>query len=386
MNRTFAIVLFLSLCPGWAQTQPGQNLSRLKSRIFRLESQARTLELKLKNIRSDSKRITDELNQLELERAIVTSKLESHELELEQARTQLVETEANQKTLEEKAQQQEAQIGQRLREIYKRGNLGYAQLFLKQSRINELLTAYHYARILTDRDNQVLREYQATQAELESLQQVLKKVTEEAETARQNMVAKQSELNDLMTKRAKKLRDIRRKENRQKRLFEELELEREELELMVRRLTEDDANPWELRVPISRYKGKLAWPAQGKVLRKFGIIRDPEFNTKRRQNGLDLAIPKGRPVRAVYSGRVLFADWFKNYGNLIILDHGEKITSFYAHCDALLVEKGDFVEKEQIIAKSGDAASLEGPMLHFEIREKTKAVDPLNWLKPQRKR
>ena len=386
MNRTLAFLFLLSLCPGWAQTQPGQKLSRLKSRIFRLESQARSLEIKLKNIKADSKLITDDLNQLELERAIIAGKLETHELELEQARNQLIETENRQEELQGKASEQEKLIGQRLREIYKRGNLGYAQLFLKQSRISELINAYHYARILTNRDNRILNEFKRTQAQLETLKQVLNRVTEEADVARRNMVTRRKELDDLMKRRTVKLRDIRRKESRQKKLFEELELEREELELMVRRLTEDDANPWELRVPISRYKGKLAWPVEGKILRKFGIISDPEFNTKRRQNGLDLGVPKGRPVRAVYSGRVLYADWFKNYGNLIILDHGEKITSFYAHCDALLVAKGDFVEKEQIIGKSGDAASLEGPMLHFEIRSKTKAVDPLRWLKPRRKR
>lgn len=386
MKRFVAYVILLSLCPGWSQTEPGQKLSRLKSRIFRLESQARNLEIKLKNIRQDSKLITDELNQLELERAIIASKLESHELELEQARNRLDETEQEQTLLTKKAEDQEKLIGQRLREIYKRGNLGYAQLFLKQSRLTELISAYHYARILTDRDNDILNEFKATQVQLNVLKEALVKATEEADSARQNMAQRQDELKVLMKKRASKLREIRRKESRQKKLFEELELEREELELMVRRLTEDDANPWELRVPISRYKGKLDWPVQGTILRKFGIILDPEFGTKRPQNGLDLRVPKGRPVRAVYSGRVLYADWFKNYGNLIILDHGEKVTSFYAHCDALLVAKGDFVEKEQIIAKSGDTGSLEGPMLHFEVREKTKAVDPQKWLKRRKRR
>ena len=366
--------------PGWAQDQPGKNLSRLKSRIFRLEAQARRLELKLNSIGKDSKRITDELNKLELERAIIAGKLETHELELEQAKTQMVLTEEKQSELKSQARSQEALIGARLRQIYKRGNLGYAQIFLKQSRISELLNAYHYARILTERDNRILADFKDTHRQLEAVRQVLEKVSAQAEEARGNMLARQTELTELMARRTQKLQTIRRKESQQRKLYEELDLEREELELMVRRLTEDDANPWELRVPISRYKGKLSWPVKGSLIRKFGIISDPEYNTKRRQNGLDLRIAKGKPVRSIYSGRVLYADWFKNYGNLIIIDHGEKITSFYAHCDKLLVGKGDFVERGQIIASSGDSASLEGPMLHFEIRNKTQAVDPLGWL------
>ena len=376
-------LLLLSL-PVWAQYQTGKDLSRLKSKIFRLEAEARRLELKLKNIGADSKRITDELNQLELERAIISGKLETHELELEQAKTQIALTEEKQSELLSQAESQEKVIGARLRQIYKRGNLGYAQIFLKQSRISELLNAYHYARILTERDNRILAEFKDTHRQLEAVRQVLAKVSAQAEEARTNMLTRQKELTDLMTRRTEKLQFIRRKESEQRKLYDEMELEREELELMVRRLTEDDANPWELRVPITRYKGKLSWPAQGSLIRKFGIISDPEFNTKRRQNGLDLSIEKGQPVRSVYSGRVIYADWFKNYGNLIIIDHGEKITSFYAHCDQLLVAKGDFVERDQIVASSGDSASLEGPMLHFEIRNKTKAVDPLKWLSRKR--
>lgn len=376
-----AFLLAVLALSGWSQGRPDKNLSRLKSRIFRLEAEAKRLSIKLGTIEADSKLISDELNQLELERAIVAGNLERHELELEQAQQQILDTETRQTELLQKAEEQERLIGSRLRQIYKRGNLGYAQLFLKESRVNELINAYHYARILTDRDNQMLNAFKQTHRQLDAAKQMLIQVESLAKEARVNMEGRKQELENLMAVRAEKLKEIRRKEGDQKRLFKELELEREELELMVRRLTEDDANPWELRVPISKYRGKLSWPLKGKVMRRFGIISDPEFNTKRRQNGLDLEVAKGQPVRAVYSGRVLYADWFKNYGNLIILDHGEKITSFYAHCDRLLVGKGDFVERDQVIAASGDSGSLEGPMLHFEIREKTKAVDPMQWLR-----
>lgn len=386
MFRNAIFFCFLISISGWAQNQPEKNLSRLKSRIFRLESEAKRLELRLKNIKKDSTKITDELNQLELERAIIAGKVETHELELTQAEVQIGETEKQQLQLREKSTKQQRMIGSRLRQIYKRGNLGYAQLFLKESRLTELINAYHYARILTERDNLLLQDFKETHRQLDAVKDSLNKIQLQAEEARVNMLARQSELKELMDVRTQKLKEIKRKESRQRRLFKELELEREELELMVRRLTEDDANPWELRVPISKYRRKLSWPANGKILRRFGIISDPEFHTKRPQNGLDIAVPKGKPVRAVYSGRVLYADWFKNYGNLIIIDHGEKITSFYAHCEQLLVAKGDFIERDQVIASSGDSASLEGPMLHFEIREKTKAVDPLKWLKPKRRR
>ena len=115
--------------------------------------------------------------------------------------------------------------------------------------------------------------------------------------------------------------------------------------MMVRKLTEDDPNPLKYQIDINRYKGRLKWPSNGKLLRRFGIYRDPEFGTKRKQNGIQVALPKGRKIKSVYSGKIVYADWFKSYGNLVIIDHGNKVISFYAHCDSFLVEKGQIIEK-----------------------------------------
>ena len=137
----------------------------------------------------------------------------------------------------------------------------------------------------------------------------------------------------------------------------------------------------DLRVPISRYQGRLPWPAKGRITRKFGVYKDPEFNTRQRQNGIDIAMPIGTPVTTVYSGRVLYADWFKSYGNVVIVDHGEKVVSFYAHLSDIAVTRNAFLEKDALIGTSGDTGSLDGAMLHFEIRRQTEPENPLDWLK-----
>jgi len=359
---------------------PGE-VQRVQTELASIEANVNRLEAKLDAMREDSEKVSDEIGRLELQRAVVSAKIEQHETELAEADRQLAANQERQKTLKARAASQQRALGARLRKLYKRGSLGYAQLFLKQSQLSDLINAYHYAKALTNRDQEALRSFRETIEELETVETALAKFREQAATARQQLEAREKELAEVLARRNVRLREIRKKASRNRQLLAELDLQREELKMMVRRLTEEDADPFELLVPIKRYKGRLDWPAGGKLKRKFGMYRDPEFLTKRKHNGIALATAKGAEVRAVYAGRVLYADWFKSYGNLLIIDHNDKVFSFYAHCDRLLAEKGDMVERDQVIAYAGDSGSLEGPLLHFEIRNKTAPEDPLAWLK-----
>ncbi len=135
-------------------------------------------------------------------------------------------------------------------------------------------------------------------------------------------------------------------------------------------------------VPI-RKKGKLPWPAAGKILQRFGIQRHPQFNTLTLNNGIEIAPPKDDLiVRAVHTGKVVFADYFQGYGNLIIIDHALTYYSLYGHCAKFLVQKGDIVQTDQPIPEAGDTGSMfDVESLYFEIRYLTKPLDPLQWLR-----
>lgn len=369
---------------GSAETR---DLNRIKADLHILDSDLIRLERELNKMNRDSDRLSDEIERLELRRALLEASIKKSELQIQRASERLKLNQEREETLQKKSHTQQQWISGRLRNLYKRGYLGYAQLFLRQSRLTELINAYHYARVLTERDQRALQEYRQTISQLQAVEKALESIRDQAAQAHRQLARQRQMLETVLKERNRRLKEIKRESSKNQRLLEELELEKEELRLMVLRLTESDTDPMELRVPIARYRGKLSWPVQGALLRKFGIYKDPEFKTTRRQNGIRIIAPKGRRVQSIYSGKVIFADWFKGYGNLIIIDHGEKIISFYAHCDRLLVKKGQFVERDALIAFSGDTGSLEGPLLHFEIRNKTVPEDPLIWLarKPAKK-
>ena len=137
-----------------------------------------------------------------------------------------------------------------------------------------------------------------------------------------------------------------------------------------------DENPGPALPSITRARGELAWPVSGRVLQRFGAGGGGQPGS----DGILLEADEGAPVRAPHAGRVVFADWVRGLGFLIVLDHGEDVLSLYAYNDILLGKKGEIVGKGQVIAHAGSTGGRREPGLYFEIRRSGKPVDPIRWL------
>ncbi|WP_084066681.1 murein hydrolase activator EnvC family protein [Desulfocicer vacuolatum] len=128
-------------------------------------------------------------------------------------------------------------------------------------------------------------------------------------------------------------------------------------------------------------RGRLPMPVDGHILSKFGTRIDEDDKTFTFQTGVDIRVDMGEPVKSVFRGEILYADWLKGYGNLIIINHGDNYYTLYAHVEELFKQKGDVVEDREVIATAGDTGTVRGPYLHFEVRHHDKPMDPLKWLK-----
>lgn len=114
----------------------------------------------------------------------------------------------------------------------------------------------------------------------------------------------------------------------------------------------------------------------GRITSHFGLRKDPFTGQVRQHNGLDIAEPEGSPVRSAGVGKVIFSGERRGYGNLVIVDHGDGLETYYAHCSQNLVKQGETVKKGEEIAKVGHTGRATGPHLHFEVRRDGKAVNP----------
>jgi septal ring factor EnvC (AmiA/AmiB activator) len=157
-----------------------------------------------------------------------------------------------------------------------------------------------------------------------------------------------------------------------------LRAEEKRLADVVTRLGEALAGfPVDSDEPFARAKGKLAWPVQGRIAGDFG---QPRGGGPVKWNGVLLEAPAGTPVRAVYHGRVAFADWLQGLGLLVIVDHGGGYLSLYGHNEALLKESGDWVEPGEPVAQVGDTGGQARSGLYFEIRYNGEPINPNPWI------
>lgn len=130
---------------------------------------------------------------------------------------------------------------------------------------------------------------------------------------------------------------------------------------------------------LEAMRGKLEWPVRGEVTGGFGKTKHREFSAEVFRNGIDIEAPMGEEIRAVAQGTVVFANRFAGYGRMVIIDHGERYFSVYAHLSEIFKKNGSVVRRGETLGRVGDSDSLAGAKLYFEMRKDGKSIDPLPW-------
>jgi septal ring factor EnvC (AmiA/AmiB activator) len=193
---------------------------------------------------------------------------------------------------------------------------------------------------------------------------------------------KRQELETEARKSSTLVQEIRKNRATYQQTLSELSESAEELQrLMNKIITQEWVLPAAF-VPLYERRGRLPWPLEGRVITAFGFEQHPEFKTVVMNKGVEISPAKDKSlILAVHPGKVVYADYFEGYGNLLIIDHGMTYYTLYGHCSEFLASVGDMVRAGQPVAVVGDTGSLKGECLYFEVRYKTKALDPLQWLK-----
>ena len=142
----------------------------------------------------------------------------------------------------------------------------------------------------------------------------------------------------------------------------------------------DGARSEAVTLPFRPFQGALPWPLRGTLTRGFGRESNTRFGTVLVRNGVELTTPENQIVHPIHEGTVAYADHFTGYGNLVIVDHGDRAYSLYGYLSSLSVTRGDRVDLSTELGLSGRNPSGT-PALYFELRIDGKAVNPLQWLK-----
>jgi septal ring factor EnvC (AmiA/AmiB activator) len=287
--------------------------------------------------------------------------------------------------------QQEA-LARRLRALYKVHVQGGALpvILTGDTGVSRALAVRHLAS-LAALDARLIQEYRLTSDKLQD-----RRGREEARQAelgvlRADAKREQAEVDRDAAKRRVLLAKVRDERAYHERMVGELTEASRRLEAFVRELQAKQRRlarvppnknlPPDTTTGFGSLRGRLPWPAGGRVVAAFGAQVHPRFGTRTFRSGVDIEAGEGTGVEAVYGGAVVYTGWFKGYGNLIILDHGNEYYTLYAHVAEILVKEGDEVRQGQRIGTVGETGSLAGPRLYFEVRYQGKPQDPEQWLR-----
>jgi septal ring factor EnvC (AmiA/AmiB activator) len=204
--------------------------------------------------------------------------------------------------------------------------------------------------------------------------------TEQREIVRleQRQGAEVTRLDEARTERGKVLAQLTTESRARAASLQRMQREQAALERLLRELRRAAAAqqfPSDGKSPFAAMRGKLAWPVPGRLISRFGERRAGTV----RWDGVMIAAGRGTPVRAVYRGRVVYADWLAGLGLLLILDHGGGYLSLYGHNEQLFRAVGDTVAPGDTLAAVGDSGGRPSPTLYFEIRQAAKPIDPAPW-------
>ncbi len=282
--------------------------------------------------------------------------------------------------LKAEMEKEEVHVAGRLVALYKLNLTGKGGLLASAGTLHEMACRRRALKTILEADARLLSDYQEKLGKSERLQEALAA----RKTAKTELDAERRTQVRFIAQEKKKreglLTGIRSRKKLGLAAIESLRLGAEKLDSAIRAMNVATAAEKSAPAPAAKHKGLLRLPVTGKIISTFGPSRDRKFNVVTFHSGVNIRSDRGEPVQAVKAGKVLYANWFKGYGNMMIIDHGDSYYTLYAHAEELFKEKGDPVEAREVIATVGDTGSLEGPKLHFEVRHHGKPIDPLEWL------
>ena len=281
----------------------------------------------------------------------------------------------------------------RLRHMYEFGPARELEYLLSGQSFAQLMTRWDFLNMVAQQDRVLLEGVRAEKEQVEQNQQQLVGNIQDVQQNEKRTSRESDKLAKLRTQKAKTVVSIQTQRQQYEAAAAELERTARRIQSLLaqlerRRRQENEKarvegrNPQPYSGDFARGQGQLDWPVRGELVGHFGIETHPRFGTQIHNDGLDIAAAIGTPVRAVAKGRVDFAnDDYEGMGGMIVLNHGDGYFTLYGHLNDVLVHNGQEVLPGAVIGRVGDAGSLKGPILHFEVRKGSAPLNPESWLR-----
>lgn len=373
-------LLMLLAAPGGGRAD---DLAGTRQRLAEIERRIRETAATVEEKRHREEQLNADLATLEKDQRRLEESISRHQVTLHQLSGKLADEKRRAAELKAAVAKSAELVRQRLVALYKSGGDGMFRVLFSAASPARLAEDYDFFGRIIAHDRQLIATYRKQLQEQEvSLQRLarLRQQEKEALTASRN---ERQTLKAAGALKTRLLAELQTERQRLDRHLAELRERAQRLAALVKKLESSKGPAYiENSGLFARQKGLLKWPIKGPLEVAFGTSRHPELGTLRDSQGIEIGCKPGEKVHAVWAGRVIFANWFKGYGNLLIIDHGNSYYSLYAQTASLGKHVGEKVAPGEVIAQTGYEGARR---LYFEIRHSGTPLDPETWLTPREK-
>ena len=380
---TCCVVLFL-VAPSWSWgaslqekiEKEKQTLQQLKQEIRKTTKQRDRLRKKAEAVSQEIHRLDRQIHKKGQDAASIKRKIKQIDRELNKTDVQLTKLRAD-------MTDKQAVVATRLKRLYMEGRAGWVSPLVTAASYAQFQRRLLYLSSLASWERDVFEEYRRQVTQSEQLQ--AKQVND-----RESLVVQNERIE-------KKLSELRKAKSQKRVILASLTKTKQSKEQMLLMLNQRENRKETLLKEMKRRsqiasgtikkhatdvfrRGALLWPADGDLVGVFGRQKHPTFGTYVRKKGIEIASKEGSAIRAVSGGHVVYADWLRGYGLVVIMDHGNNYFTLYAHASKLLVKEGETVAKGAVLGETGSSGLTNRSILYFELRKGTKPVNPLRWL------
>ena len=374
MKKLLSLVVLVLLSGFLLWPLPGKD----KEKLDTIAKQIDDINSKLEKLKKEEGSILNDIYKIELEYEKAIIENNQIKMQVSKSEAKLKKKNAEKKKLETEIDQSKKNLKLILRLLYKIGGNAYLKFFIRIDNLDQLFENYRLFISLIDYKSDEINKLKANIQQLLAVKKELEDYHANIKNLQRQKELKLQEIRNLKQSKMTLIHQINNDRTQNRQLLDELETEAARLNKLIY------GKPLQRRlgtIDLDRIKGKLNWPIKGKVVSFFGKKRSTKFDTYIINNGIKIQPGDSDQVRAIYPGEVVFADYYKGYGNLIIIQHAKNLYTLYGQCEKMFKQKGDNVSEGEVISLAGDSGSTSGKSLYFEIRTQLKPQDPLNWLR-----
>ena len=369
------LILIVATPPAAASTAGTSSAAVLRdqrTRLQRLLDRLTRSKVRLREVRREERRVLSELEDIDRSQEATEQRLQELAREMAGSRTAAQAIATRLAVTERRLAEHRARLRGRLRTVYMHGRTGYVDVLLGAEDVREFVTRWHFVSTIVRADGRIIREYAEDVEEYRALIETLRQEQARLAAVSAETAARQREVEAREQAKRSALARLRQERRAFERMVRELEEDSRQLEVLIRRSQRSTSRG----VALARSLSGFIWPARGVFTSGFGIRRHPIFRIRRMHTGQDIAAPYGTPVQAASDGRVIYTGWFGGYGKIVVVDHGDGVSTLYAHLSKILTRSGARLRRGEVVGRIGSTGYSTGPHVHFEVRVNGRPIDP----------